>query len=179
MDERKYRYDEENAGIEMVKLMLKQATDLAKEAKTIAISAKTHQCNKESELEYMKQSIIESKEAMGKISDTNIQVVEELSKWTWFRVLITPLAVLIITTAAGAFASFTYMKNDIKETKQRQDSAIKEIKLVRDTQRSLMDVVDENDADAKRYEENMKSINDKLETISAYAKGNQSIKRKR
>jgi hypothetical protein len=171
--------DEDSASVEVLKVLVKQATDLAKEAKTIAISAKTHVCAKESELIHLQQAIDESKEAMGKISDTNLQVVEELGKWKWFRMLITPLAILIFTTATGAFASFVYVKNDVEETKRHQKATVQEMKAVRDTQRTLMDTVKKREKETRQNEKNMKTIVDKLEEISENTKAVGNTRKRR
>lgn len=176
---RKPRREDEDTAVKVLEVLVEQATALAKEAKAIAISAKTHSCAKESDLTHLQQAITESKEAVTKLSDTNIKVVEELGRWKWFRVLIAPLAITVLTTAAGAFASFTYLKNDVEEAKKDRAATSQELKAVTNTQRTLVVATKKSEEATAQSERNMKSISDKLDEIAENTKDDGSNRRRR
>lgn len=169
-DNRKGGRAKESLSPDVMEVLIQQALDLADEAKRIALSAKSHDCAKESDLSHLKKAIDESKEAMGKISDTNIKVVEELGRWKWFRVLIMPLAFTVITTAAGAFATFMHMSNDIEKSKVQQKATDEKLEAITAAHADFVVNFKKREKQTQQTEFNMKTIAEKLEEIAKNTK---------
>jgi hypothetical protein len=109
-------------------LKIEQARNLADEAKTIAISAKRHECIKERELEQLTKAVEGTRDSMDKINDTNVLMIEELGRWKWFRIVMVPVTLLVLSAAATAFVSFVEIKNEVIRLKEKSNQAEEQLK---------------------------------------------------
>lgn len=164
---------EESSEIKLLKLMIDQTRDIAEEAKKIALDSRHRQCLKEAELTHITETMQDTKEAIGKINDTNTRFSEELVKWKWFRMLLVPITIAAISTAAGAFMSFTNVRKDVETAVIQQNKVQQEINTVRQSQTEMMNLVIKREKETEKYNMGMEDISKKLDEIAEQTKKNE------
>lgn len=153
-----------------------EVRNLAEEAKIIALSSKNKPCQKEKMIEDLGKNLEDCKVELSKIVTERVSLAEEMGKWKWFRALLIPITLAIVTTAASGYTLISGLEKDVGVVVHHQKESENKIEKLADSQKELMVVVERREKELIKTDKSMEHL---IKAVNQVVENTTPKKRKR